>query len=532
MLKKYTRTFVYIGLFTFFLSAVISCEKDFTDISTTIISNTDFSTNDTILEIEVTGKDIEKVQADGLGLGGALDQYLLGVYNNSNYEKIEASIISQLSIPTDLSQVDLEYGADTTVVTTIDTVLLRIPYQATLLGNDASGPNYQLDSIIGNQTTPFTLNVLRLSSFLNTLDPNDPARANSFFSNDNYDVFSEKLNSVEDIQFVPNSRDTSQFVLRKLSTGALYDRDTIRYLNSNPYISIGLKKNRIRELLFDQYESADFASQDAFNDYFRGIKIQAEGNDGSLMSLNLSSVTIQPVIDIYYTNTVFKDGGTTVIDTIKKTDSFLLSGVRNSSYKMTPGLTPAPNKVAVQGTAGTMAQVKILGDDLDNNGLPDQLESLRTQNWLINDATLTFYVDQATVGFDTLATPFRLFLFKDGMTAGGEVNQSQILDLFTEGTLELGGNLELDSDSKPDVYVFKITDYISELVSGDLDYLPPLGLKSLNPTDLPTTFTFTDTIVRTYNWNPKAVMLLNHSLTNGARRAQLKISYSEKTEDN
>lgn len=527
MLRKYTKSFVYIGLFTFFLSAIISCEKDFTDISTTIISNTDFSTGDTILEIEMTSKDIESVQADGLALGGVLGQYLLGVYNNTNYKKIEASIISQLSLPTDLTIVDREYGSDTTVVTTIDTVFLRLPYQATLIGNDAIGPDFQLDSIIGDQEEPFTLNVFRLESFLNTLDPDDPTKVNAFQSNDMYDVSTEKLNFFEDTQFVPNKRDTSQFVLRRLSNGQVYGTDTIRYNNSNPYIAIPLKKNRIKEILFDQYETADFASQDAFNNYFRGIKIQAEGNDGSLVSLSFNNTTLQPLIDIHYTNTVLRAGGTIVIDTIKKTDSFLLSGVRNSVYKMTPTSAPAFNNIAIQGTAGSMAQVSILGD----NGIVDQLAFLRTQDWLINDATLTFYVDKDIVGSDTTATPRRLFLYKDGTINNGTVdNPAQILDLTTEGIDAVGGNLTTDSDRNPDFYTFKITDYVSELVSGNINDLQPLGLKVLNPTDFPVTLV--DTIVRTYNWNPKAVMLLNNNAVNGTRRARLKISYSKKTEDN
>ena len=356
MLKKLAKPLFTIGILTLFLSVVISCEDDFTDIGTTIVSNNEFTTNDTVFEVVMSQEDIERVQADGLNLGGTLGQYLLGVYNNGNYEKIEASIISQLQIPLDLTIVDREYGSDTTVVTTIDEVLLRIPYQATLLGDDDIGPDFRLDSIIGDQEQPFTLNVFRLSTFLNNLDPNDPARTNMFFSDDTYDVFNEKLNFFEDIQFTPNRRDTAQFVLRRLSTGDIYDTDTIRYPNSNPYISIPLKKDRIKDILFDQYESADFASQDAFNNYFRGIKIQAEGNTGALMSLDLNNNTMQPVLDIYYTNTVLRNGGTIIVDTIKKTDSFFLSGIRNSEYNMSQPITPGFNQVAVQGAAGSMAK--------------------------------------------------------------------------------------------------------------------------------------------------------------------------------
>lgn len=521
MLKKLTRSFLYLGSLTLFLSLVISCEEDFTDVGTTLVSNNEFSTNDTTFEITVSGQNIDRVRADGLSLsGGALGQYLLGVYNNPNYEKIEASIISQLQRPADLTIVDEEFGNDTIVVTTIDTVFLRLPYQATLLGTDAVGPDFQLDSIFGDQNTPFTLNVFRLNTYLNTLNPQNPAVGNEFFSDENYETDSEKLNVFEDIQFVPNKRDTAQFVLRRLNGGGIYTTDTIRYANSNPYINIPLKKNRIKELLFDQYESAEFASQDAFNNYFRGIKIQAEGNGGSVVSLNFTNTTFQPRLDIFYTNTVLTNGGTEVIDTISKTDTFLLTGIRNSVYKMTNGSVPPVNKFAIQGTAGSYAQVGILTDD--------QLAYLQNQDWLINDATLTLHVDKPTVGSDTLNTPFRLFVYKE-QDNSGQIQRTQILDALSEGILALDGFLNLDDNKHPDNYTFKITDYISELASGNRNDSRTLGIKVFNPTDLYDNFN--DTIVDTHSWNPKAVMLLNHDLANGDRRATLKISYSVKSQE-
>lgn len=522
MLNKMIRSFLYLGGLTLLLSFAISCEEDFTDVGTTLVSNNEFSTNDTIFEITVTGQNIDRVQADGLSIsGGALGQYLLGVYNNPNYKKIEASIISQLQRPGDLTIVDEEFGNDTIVQTTIDTVFLRLPYQATLLGTDAIGPDFQLDSIFGDQNTPFTLNVFRLTTYLNTLNPQNPAISNEFFSDENYQTDPEKLNVIEDIQFVPNRRDTAQFVLRRLSTGDIYDTDTIQYTNSNPYINIPLKKERIKELLFDQYESADFASQDAFNNYFRGIKIQAEGNGGSIVSLNLTSTTFQPRLDIFYTNTVLTNGGTTVIDTISKSDTFLLTGIRNSLYNMTDGPVPPSNKFAIQGTAGSYGQVGILTND--------QLTFLQNQDWLINDATLTLHVDKTTVGADTLNTPFRMFVYKEELGNTGQMLRTQILDALSEGVLALDGFLNLDDNNHPDNYTFKITDYISELASGNRNDSRTLGIKVFNPTDLYDNFN--DTIVETHSWNPKAVMLLNHDLTNGDRRATLKISYSVKSQE-
>jgi len=287
MLRKYMKATISVAITVFLLVSIVSCEEDFTDIGTSIVNNGEFSTNDTVFEIEVTVKNIENVQADGFQIGGILGQYLLGVYNNSNYKKIEASIISQLAIPSDLTLVDNTFGSDTTVVTTIDTVLLRIPYNSSLLTTAVVNSDYQLDSIIGNQLVPFTLNVYKLETYLSNLNPSSPALSNIYPSDQIYEAGMQKLNSVEDIQFMPNRRDTASFVKRKLSTGELYTTDTISFPNLTPSINIPLKEDLIQELLFDQYETSNFASQDAFNNYVRGIKIQAEGDGGSLMSLSL-----------------------------------------------------------------------------------------------------------------------------------------------------------------------------------------------------------------------------------------------------
>lgn len=534
MKRTFLRNCTLVLSAVFFLSFVISCEEDFTDIRTNIVGNNDFTTNDTTFAVSMSSRDIGSVRADALELQGVLGQYLLGVYNNQDYEKIEASIITQLDIPINLGFDDFPYPPDSTdyySVFTIDTAYIKLPYQASFQGNSGAGPLFNLDSIIGNQDVAFTLNVYRLSSFLNELDPTDPTQRNSFDSDATYEVFPEPLNVVANYQLKPQSQDTVQFVLRRGISQAIYDTDSISLTGSNPFIAIPVKKNLIKQEFIDNYENAEFDSQDAFNNFFRGLLIEATGDDGSLISFNFNTTTFDlvPSLEVFYTRTVFRNGSNIAVDTIPLNDSFQFGGIRNSQYKMSPATALASNQARVQGTAGSYARLNILGDDNDLNGVPDQLEFLRSQNWLINDARITVFVDQNTVGTDTLTTPFRMFLFKDGGTLNAP-NQSQILDATTEGTAAIDGRLRIDDDRKPDYYVFNITDYISELTAGELDYLPTLGLKVLNPTDLPTTLL--DTIIRNYNWNPKGVMLLNELESNIARRPQLKISYSKKIEDN
>jgi hypothetical protein len=501
----------YFSLFILLISAVISCEKDFQDIASSVVSNTKFETKDTIIEIDVTNKQITSVRADGLSIGGTLGQYLLGVYNNSNYEKIEASTVSQLALDANAKTLKKTYGADTTVVSTIDTVILKIPYQATLKTGTTS--EYTLDSIIGDQTKAFNLNVYRIDTYLNRLNPADPSKRNEYNSDASYQVLPGELNAQVNYQFIPNKLDTILVYKRRLSTGTVYKTDTIKLTNNNPFARIPLDKAKIKQIFIDEYGSANFQSQEALNEYFKGLYLEASGNEGSLMAFNIASTNFQfkPSIEIKYTNTVLK-GGTTVVDTIEKTNTFLLSNFTNSLYKMDEKVFPTNNKVIVQGTAGNMASVELLNST--------QLNNLRSKEWLINDATITFYVDKNIIGNDTTNTPYKLLLFKDGTV------KSHIKDLTTEGSEIFGGKLILDTNKKPDYYSFKITDYVSDLLNGETNYNPILGLKVLNSSDVPTSAT--DTIVTTHNWNPKAVTLLNHLSSNGTRRARLKISYTIK----
>lgn len=502
----------YLGVIILFIITVISCEKDFTDIATNVVKNTKFDTKDTIIEVVVTNKPITYVRADGLSIGGTLGQYLLGVYNNPNYEKIEASIISQLTLDSKVNETDKTYGADTTVVTTIDTVFLKFPYQATLKSGTTS--EYTLDSVIGDKTKPFDLNVYMTDTYMNNLNPNDPSKINVYNSDNSYNVIPGELNAQINYQFKPNALDTMMVYKRRLSNGSVYKTDTLKLTNNIPFARIPLDETKIKQLFVDNYGTSNFDSQDALNNYIKGLYIEAKGNEGSLVGFNISTTAtnLKPSVEIRYTKTVLK-GGTEVIDTLVKSNSFYLSNFSTSLYKMTERIYPNNKNIIIQGTAGNMAQVRVL----DNN----QINLLKNKNWLINDASLTFYVNQDIVKQDTLQTPYKLLLYKDGNI------KAHLKDLKTEGPIVFNGNLVVN-EKKPDYYTFRITDFISDLLNGKSSDNPLLGLKVYNnPTD--GYANVADTIVTTHNWNPKTVTLLNHDkVINGERRARLKISYSIK----
>ncbi|MEE9408393.1 MAG: DUF4270 family protein [Polaribacter sp.] len=523
-MRKIIKKSAYLSALLLVLSGVISCEEDFTDIGTSIIGNSKFTTDSIFLEVEITQRNIDAIRGDNLSIG-SIGEYLLGVYQDEkgHYEKIEGSLVTQIgnSINLDLTLRE----TDTTTVTSImENAFIKLPYIATKKTDNTDGtPVFSLDSVLGSTTVGVSLKVYRNMTFLNTLDPQNPVQGNSYKTNSIFEK-GELLNENANFTFIPNANDTIYEFDRTLKDGSIF-KDTLKLTNANPFLVIPLNKALMKSLFFDKFEDDEFASQDALNNYFRGLIIEASGNENSLVPFS-STAALNPTLEINYTGTVEKISNGEVLDTLKRTASFSLSGlsiVNNRLYKMTPETSPAnANQVIVQGAAGKIADVKILQGT--------QLQDLKDKKLLINDATLTFYIDQSR---DVAAIPERLFLYRE------EPNFSaQIKDAYSEGFDNFSGILEkkdTDGDGVSDTndnYKFKITDYISDVLGPASLNNSNLVLKVYNTTDNPVKNQALDKVVTNYSWNPRAVTLTNHLPSNGViegtRKAQLKIIYSER----
>ena len=166
------------------------------------------------------------------------------------------------------------------------------------------------------------------------------------------------------------------------------------------------------------------------------------------------------------------------------------------------------DRLYVQGAAGSMATI-----DLFKN---ENIIDLQKNNWLINDASLTFYVDQNAA---SNIAPEQLFIYN-------YTENLQLTDVMTEGLVAVSGLLERDDNGKPYRYVFKITDYISKLLKSTepLD-LVKIGLKVYNPSDTPSAID--DVKIKDYSWTPKGVVLFGDDPSFGDKRVKLEISYTK-----
>ena len=551
--KKHT----YVGVLFLSLAGIVSCEKDFTDIGTGVISNTEFSTGEVVLEVEIIQNNITSVRADNISLN-TLEEYWLGVYNTPYAEKIEAGFVSQLSLPSDLVVSEASIN-DTTTVYSLDKVILKIPYTSVFVSKEADGKSkFRLDSILGNPSIPTELEVYRNGTFINRLDPADPSKENSFSSDFVYQE--EELLTAAGFTFKPSAVDTVFYFNRADRSIALNSatsiQDTLKLSTASslaaPFLAIPLDLDEMKRLFWDKFEDPDFSSSAEFQTYFKGIILKTKGADGALVPINLASEST-PSIDFFYAKTILKGGD--VIENTTSTYSFPLSNARSSTYTMSPASMSVPNEnFIIQGTAGASATVKILGvnllelensnpldpileykdKDVNNDGFLDleELASLtdeiNQEGLLVNDALLTFYVN-TVASPDADILPQKLLIYKN-IEMNGRVTPTHIEDSYTEFA-SFGGGLLLDEDGTPERYNFKVTDYISNLLDGTNDDLPTLELKVFNKvTDLPVNGSGAlDVSVKTYNWNPRAVLLLNgDNTTNGVKKAQLKISYTEK----
>lgn len=510
-INKYIKA---ISVLFLLVSSVVSCEKELENIGTNLVDENKFNSNKEAVNVVSYSQNIERNRANALG------QYLLGIYNDADFGKINGSVVAQLGLPSELS---VGFGKNPH----IEMVVLDIPYHATRNGNktvtvggkEVKVPNFKLDSIFGNKDVEYQINVFELGTFLNTLDPSNPSQNLVYYTNKDYNKLNPALYSGN---FKPNENDTVLYIdrLKPIVAGGfeVYTKDTIKRTDKKPSIKLALDPVKMKQLFVDKTGAVEFTTQENFSKYFRGLFIESlalSNPNASLMSLNMTDAKVT----IYYSNDVeTTTNNVTTTTRTKQSMVFPLSGIiankinRDYSgsnaqpYFANQNTTSGENRLYVQGAAGSIAIVK-----LDEN-----IKNLRANNWLINDASLLMYIDKNA---SSKNYPERLYMYNYD-------SNEQIKDVFSEGHVVFSGFLEKDKDSLPYRYRFRITDYISDILKkNNTDDLFKFGVKVFNPSDLPQTAT--DTKLRDFSWSPKGVVLHGNQSSDVEKRIRLEINYTK-----
>ncbi|HET8885734.1 MAG TPA: DUF4270 domain-containing protein [Salinimicrobium sp.] len=419
------------------------CAEDYTTIGSDIIGDNNFTTSlyeET--DITVTNQNLDAVQTN------LLPGNLLGVYNDPVYGQKTASILTQISLPESTPTFGVE--------PVLDSVILTIPYYSTRLAETGENGEamYELDSVYGSD--PFKLQISRSNLFLNDYDPDSDFQQRQKFYSDQEELINNNLGQVlytED-NFIPSSEAI------QLITGTGDEIDTTYTAPALRIKFTGNSLNFFIENIINKEGTMELMNNNNFKNFIRGLYFEAEpiGDSGNMLLLDFANENAG--ISLFYTHQVEDDIADTD-ETVPEQSIFTLnfSGIKYNTFSSSFTL-PDNDNIYLSGGAGTMAVIELFTEE--------QLEELKANNWLINEASLTFFVNQDVVSGGA-SEPRRIYLYD-------LENNVPLIDYerdFSATTLDTDfrgqhlGVLQRDESGNGISYKIKLTDHISKIINED-----------------------------------------------------------------
>ncbi len=497
--KTIFKFLIFITITVFFIT---SCDKDFNEIGIDIIGDDHFGfEKDDTKTVVAFSQATDAVQSNNLPINS------LGVYNNPIFGKTRATFVTQVQMAVPNFKFDTTLAPTGSVV--VDSVSLSIPYFSKRTATSATGEGtYVLDSIYGN--TAMNLKVYQSCFYLNDFEAPNLNTAPKYYT-DNTSIFktgsilNDDADPKENVAFEPSAKE--YLVLKRENTLDFTSPKTVETRQA-PKMSLKLNKAKFQQLIVNAPDGK-LASNNTFKDYFRGLYFEVDdAADGRLLKLDFTkgNITIYykeysglkenpsnpsgpkiPVTFDHDNNTstaeiprlvlksyVLNMSGNTV-NILQQTNS------ANYGSKIANG-TPNPNtgddRLYIKGGAdGSVAMIDLFGKDLHGedgltgapNQIADELDIMRKNNWLINEANLVFTIDNNAMG-NSVKEPERIYLFDAS-------NKQPLIDYYKDNITNpfnpkntkpvFGGILirkTIANSGRGVSYKFRITNHIKNLV--------------------------------------------------------------------
>ncbi|MGL2962837.1 DUF4270 domain-containing protein [Flavobacterium sp. RSB2_4_14] len=431
MCKKSFLPSILFGLLV--LTFLVSCDKDFNEIGSDIVGDDHFGFQ------KYTGAFIKSYnQKLGPIASNNLAVNPLGFYDNPPFGSTRANFVTQVEMSVSdprFNNVDPEnYDVLPTV---LDSVVMEIPYYSTVKsveevqvdGKTERRTTYQLDSIYGVEGSKFKLSVYQSNYYLRNLDPNESLGETQLFYTDmDAEIDNNKIPVLLNDLATSDPRNTdghenSQFYFDKREHKTItYEEDGTTEIKtrSKPSMRLHLNKDVFDAAILNA-PSGQLANNNVFKNYFRGIYFKTEslGNPGNMATLNFKDGKIT----LYYNEDVKKTDseGVVTYERTNKTYALNLNGntvsLLNNYNENTDYLNATINnnqeatQLFLKGGQGSISVIDIFGPDADNNGIADEIEVIKANGWMINEASLTFYVDKPAMSDTRSIEPNRIFLY-------------------------------------------------------------------------------------------------------------------------
>jgi len=535
-----------LGAILLVIIAFASCEEDFSNIDTNIIDQNFTTELDESRTVIAYSTKLEAVQTNGLPV------FQLGVYNDPVYGKTTANLLAQVALSS--GDTDPRFG-DCTV---LDSVVLYLPFfsTATLDGEETT---YVLDSVYGN--SPVSISIYESNFFLRDLDPETGFEETQNYYSNQGQLFKDHIISggVNNLMYTIENftpSDQSYTIVETETNEQGVQQEVLKTIP--PGIRVKLPIAFFEEKIINNEGSLALLNNNNFREFFRGIYFEVESatDNGNLFLFDISDSDSDPLndarIDLYYT---FKSltGDETCEDTdledfngdLKLLFNAIAVNVYENNVPLTindalinANTTEGEETLYVRGGEGIMTVIELFGEDVDQNGVADELEDLRDKKWLINEANLIFYVDKDKVAGGA-SEPERLIIYDlennrllvDFTT--DLTSSSDPIDAFSEHL----GRLERGSDGDGDFYKMKITSHLSNIINKD-SLNVPLGLivsqnvtiatfQDLENAITPNEGVSIEELPASSVVAPEGTVLFGNRTSNTGKRLKLQIFYTE-----
>jgi hypothetical protein len=503
------------------LSFLFSCENEYSEVGTGFINSIEVQPAYESENVIAYSEKHNSIRTNGFR------NLLLGKYADPVYGLSEAKILTQVS----LSQTRPDFGEDPIV----DSVVMTLPF----FSRQVQQNEYVLDSVYGEGS--FKINVFQSNQFLRNLDPGQDGdfQDNQLYFTDQLDEFRPNISSdtVVSSQIITPSELTEDVILAQRN-----EEGTIDTLSLSPRIRIKMPIQHFEERVVNASPEV-LASNTAFRNFLRGYLIEAEQQQPVLSMSMFDLQNPDANITIYYRNGTEEtndDGESEVITTYSE---FALNfeGIKLNLYEndfnvdlTNQNTEEGEENIYLKGGQGSSGIIELFtGPDLDGNGVSDELDELRANNWLINEARLDLYLNEQ-IAPTSKNKINRVFLFNLDEEV---VLEDFVLDPTASENPALSrqvhlGPLREDENGDP-FYRIRVTSFINNIINNDSTNVR-LGLyvsTNINEPSLVETkepeLGISENVPRSMMETPRGIVIHGNRSATETKRLKLRIFYTE-----
>jgi len=333
--------------------------------------------------------------------------------------------------------------------------------------------SYELDSIYGDLASAINIKVKKLEYFLDDLDAStNYLEKKVYYSNQDFEPFTSTVLFDETIEI-----SNKEYLYFKEDDPSTVDEDESLLVDYRkpPGIRIALDPEFFDRNLLDQEGSINLLSQSNFVNYLRGLHIALGDSDDLMMLLNLAQSELRidydynyydaddqlEVLSSFYTLNLLTETQTGV-------SGLAINSFESEAYDaaiLAELNTENPSRIYLKAGAGSVAEINLFeGEEMEV-----LLDEIRSNNWIINEAKLVFYVDRSALdAAGQTYEPPRLYMY-NARTKANLINishESYVDDSFMGVFTNFDGRIQKESD-KGIKYEIRLTDHINNIILRD-----------------------------------------------------------------